>query len=159
MPVRTIPCAGNNERTARRMTQHHVSMRKDVWTEGIVPTLSIEKLLATPSHPASSRVSLLSEDNRVAGRRWMALCHQEHMGRRFRPRSKRRQVADQPVDGRTRGHPRTGERRITPALHPEAPGVSGKTKAPEGQQGPAPADLRYRTTVVYDWGVSWSQKS
>jgi len=48
IPVRTISCAGNNERTARRMTQHHVRMRKDVWASSICATLSNVKLLATP---------------------------------------------------------------------------------------------------------------
>ena len=48
IPVRTITCAGNNERTVGRRTQHHVRTRNDVLTGCIGATLSIAKLLATP---------------------------------------------------------------------------------------------------------------
>ena len=47
IPVRTITCAGNNERTVGRITQHHVRTRNDVLTGCIGATLSIAKLLAT----------------------------------------------------------------------------------------------------------------
>src|SRR6267154_4408270 len=48
IPVRTITCAGNKERTVGRRTQHHVRTRNDVLTGCIGATLSIAKLLATP---------------------------------------------------------------------------------------------------------------
>src|SRR6516164_1987766 len=74
IPVRTISCAGNNESTARRMTQHHVRMRNDVWTGCIGATLSIVGLLATP---LTSRPRQLSEDNGGCRPRRVAFCYQE----------------------------------------------------------------------------------
>ena len=59
------------------MTQHHVRMQNDVWTGCIGATLSIVKLLATPSHLVSSRPRQFSEGNRGRKRRWVAFCHQE----------------------------------------------------------------------------------
>src|SRR5258708_37733023 len=72
IPVRTITCAGNNERTVGRRTQHHVITRNDVLTGCIGATLSIAKLLATPltscrrARASSLRITGLARRRQVA---------------------------------------------------------------------------------------------
>jgi hypothetical protein len=56
-------CAGISERRARRITQHPVSMRNDVWTRCIDATLYIKGLLATPVAAVVS--DLGSEDEKT----------------------------------------------------------------------------------------------
>ena len=77
MPVRTIYCAGNNERTAKRITQHHVNMRYDGSTGCIGATLSVVRLLAIPLASCRSARAGSLRIERVARRRWAAFCDQE----------------------------------------------------------------------------------
>src|ERR1700732_5092553 len=76
IPVRTITCAGNNERTVGRRTQHHVRTRNDVLTGCIGATLSIAKLLAPPHTPARRARASSVRMTGLAGLRQVAFYRQ-----------------------------------------------------------------------------------
>jgi hypothetical protein len=126
IPVRAITCAGNNERTVGRRTQHHVITRNDVLTGCIGATLSIAKLLATPlTSCRRARASSLRITRLAGGGRWRFIVR-TRLCRRFWPLLHPRQ-----------GHVNSSNRPTAgPTITPGDRGWANRRCPPPLMQGP-----------------------